>query len=476
MKKSTIVYLAVMVSLLTLLSIVMPMFTVISVPIVLGVLIVKNGLRITNLGLLLIVLITIFGFLIYYFESLKYPFYLVAGILLCLSLFDILWLSFLVKIKVKRELPGRFALNSEGEVKLIIYNRSNFTVDFILFDGVPQESNCEQMPWHDSVKSLSFLEIKYDLSISKRGWSKFSKTFVNVTAPLKLWRKTYKSGIAEKVRVYPNYEPVLRLALLAMENSPEQMGIIKKQWAGLSKEFHQLRDYHQGDALTQIDWKASAKKQALISRDYQEERDQTIILAIDCGRKMRAEDRGVSQFDHCLNALLLVAYVALKQGDHVGVMAYGGREHYLSPLRGVDSMTTILNHLFDYQTTSSPSDYGEAAERIMIHQQRRAMVLFLSNFRGEDASELYEPLKKLRQKHVVGIGNILEAEVKEISQQKIVNSLEDALSVAAVEDYLTLRKKTMGQLAELNIASVDVTASELPIALANLYLAQREIV
>ena len=75
--------------------------------------------------------------------------------------------------------------------------------------------------------------------------------------------------------------------------------------------------------LSQIDWKATSKRVSLISRDYQEQRDQTVILAVDCGRRMRALDGGIPQFDHCLNAMLLLAYTALRQGDHVGIVGGG---------------------------------------------------------------------------------------------------------------------------------------------------------
>ena len=78
------------------------------------------------------------------------------------------------------------------------------------------------------------------------------------------------------------------------------MGIIRKNRAGLSKEFHQLRDYHQGDSLNQIDWKSSARRQELISRDYQEQRDQTILLAIDSGSRMRSMEGDLSHFVRCL--------------------------------------------------------------------------------------------------------------------------------------------------------------------------------
>jgi len=226
--------------------------------------------------------------------------------------------------------------------------------------------------------------------------------------------------------------------------------------------------------LSQIDWKASSKRQSLISREYHEQRDQNVILAIDCGRRMRAIDGSLSQFDHCLNALLLLAYVALKQGDNVGVMAYGGYDRWLPPVKGVESMTTILNHLFDYKTSSSPSDYGEAVEKVLIRQRRRSMVVFMSNFRGEDASELIEPLKKLRQKHIVTIGNIRESEIEQ-AMERDVYTFDEAVRLASIQQYIDSRDLIMSQLRQMNVPSVDTVAEKLPVALANQYLAHREM-
>jgi len=258
-----------------------------------------------------------------------------------------------------------------------------------------------------------------------------------------------------------------------MESSPEQMGIVMKNRVGMSKEFHQLRDYQLGDMLSQIDWKASSKKRSLISREYQEQKDQNVIFLLDCGRRMRAIDDGIPQFDHCLNAMLLLSYVALRQGDHVGVLSFGGTQRWLPPVKGTQSMTTLLNHLYDYKTTPSPSDFSEAAERLLTHQRRRSLVVVLTNVRGEDGEELIEPLRKIRQRHVVMVANLKEKEIAD-RYDKEVTGLDDALTLGATQIYLDERKAILAQLDSHGMSTVDATAQDLPVALANRYLAERE--
>ncbi|WP_426806471.1 DUF58 domain-containing protein, partial [Stenotrophomonas sp. SrG] len=76
-----------------------------------------------------------------------------------------------------------------------------------------------------------------------------------------------------------------------------------------------------GDSLRQIDWKATSRARKLISREYEDEKNQQLELMIDTGRRMMASEGGLSHFDHGLNAAQVVSYLALRQGDGVGLFA-----------------------------------------------------------------------------------------------------------------------------------------------------------
>jgi len=292
----------------------------------------------------------------------------------------------------ERVLPGRMAVGIESEVKLRLVNQSKRHLHFSVYDGVPARSECQIFPWKGWLKKKGYLDLNYPITLHERGEIPFGKTHVLLTSILGLWSRRYLVGEEAGVKVYPNYQPVLSYALMAMAHRQEHTGIVRKNRAGLSRDFHQLRDYQMGDALTQIDWKASSKRQSLISRDFQEQLDQSVILMLDCGRRMRTIDGEISQFDHCLNSMLLLSYVALRQGDQVGILSFGGTDRWLPPVKGSSAMTTVLNHLYDYETSPFPSDFSEAAERLLKHQRRRSMVVVMTNLRGEDADEIREPL------------------------------------------------------------------------------------
>lgn len=136
-------------------------------------------------------------------------------------------------------------------------------------------------------------------------------------------------------------------------------------------------------------------------------------------------------------------------------------------------MTTLLNHMYDYQTSTNPSDFSEAAEKLLTNQKRRALVIVLTNVRGEDGDDLIAPLQKLRQRHMVMVSNLREQEVMDRYEDE-VKSLDDALSLAATQIYLDDRTAVLNQLERHGIKTVDATAQELPVKLANRYLAVRD--
>ena len=385
------------------------------------------------------------------------------------ALVDVLVLLSYPKLKVERLLPGRCALGVDTEVELTIHNPTRGPIALSVYDGIPLDSEAQELPWEGRIRGRGFSTVIYPIKLLRRGRIPFSRSHLLVHSPLRLWDRKYLAGEEGDVAVYPNYEPVVRLALLSIENLENQMGIVRKNHQGLSRDFHQLRDYHEGDVLSQIDWKASSKRQQLISREYEEQRDQNIILMVDSGRRMRAMDGELPQFDHCLNAMLLLAFTALRQGDNVGVMGFGDTDRWLPPVKGEHAMTTILNHLYDYETTGSPSDFSEAAERLPVRQRRRALVVLLTNLRSEDSEHVIPALQLIRQKHLVVVASLRESSIQ-TALDSPVEHLGSALTYTSTHLYLRDREEAFKKIESHGVITLDETAQRLPVALANQYL------
>jgi uncharacterized protein (DUF58 family) len=395
--------------------------------------------------------------------------------ILGVAAFDLLSVRVLRPPEIERRLPGRVAIGVPAEVALRLVNNGKRPITVAVFDGIPDHADCEAFPWSGWLKGQGYLDLNYSVALNERGEAWFGKTHLLLASLAGLWKRLHFQGEEEMVRVYPNYQPVLGYALMAMAHRQEQTGIVRKNRTGLSRDFHQLRDYQMGDSLSQVDWKASSKRQTLISRDFEEQLDQSVILMLDCGRRMRAIDGEVSQFEHCLNAMLLIAYIALRQGDQVGILSFGGTDRWLPPVKGVSSMKTVLNHLYDYETSPFPSDFSEAAERLLRHQKRRSMVVVITNLRGEDGAELRQPLRRLRREHVVVLASLREMGIEEMIERQ-PGSFDEALGYLAAQDYAVERGRVLAGLRGDGVVTLDETATDFPVALANAYLDHREII
>jgi len=385
-----------------------------------------------------------------------------------LVVIDAVWVRRLGQLGISRRLPGRMALGEPCEVGLCLRNDGVRTAMIDIFDGIPQRAVAEALPWTGEVAARREVRVFYQVRMLERGAAVFGPLHLRRVSPLGLWTRTTTHLAAETVKVYPNYEPVVRFALLAMQHRESPLGIVRHPQAGSSRDFHQLRDYRDGDPLSQIDWKASSRRQILISRDYQEQRNQSVVFLLDTGRRMRALDGGVPQFDHILNAILLVAHVALCQGDQVAVKSFGGSDRWLPPMKGAHAMPVLLNHLYDYQTTPAPSDFAGAVEQLMARQRRRSLVILLTNLRGEDGKELLPALQVLNSRHLVLLASMREGSVQDAFAEP-VGSLASALRYLAADHYLQERREILASLGASGILTLDTTAREFPVALAGNY-------
>ena len=389
----------------------------------------------------------------------------IAGLVIAV---DAVFLRFLKSLGVRRRLPGRFALGEMGEVGLSLSNDGKRPARVEVFDGIPQGSEAPSLPWSGVIPAGREIRVIHPVTLMQRGEAVFGPVQLRRLSPLGFWTRKSVHLSNETVKVYPNYEPVVRFALLAMQHRESPMGIVRRSQPGSSRDFHQLRDYRDGDPLAQIDWKASSRRQMLISRDFQEQRNQSIVFLVDTGRRMRALEEGIPQFDHILNAVLLVSHLALRQGDQVAVQSFGGTDRWLPPVKGAHAMPVLLNHLYDYQTTAAPSDFSGAVEQLLVRQRRRSLVILLTNLRGEDGKELIPALQVLKSRHLVLLASMRERTVENAVFQP-VTSLSTALTYLAADRYVQERREILATLGALGVLTLDSTAQGFAVALANRY-------
>ena len=372
-------------------------------------------------------------------------------------------------IQAERKVMHALSLGAWADVKLKLHNQFRYPIRLQIYDHVPTQLEHEGLPIEIKIPARTWVETPYRIKPIERGPSKFKFLQLRIFSVMGFWKRNIKQPLVSEIRNYPNFSSVMKYTLLATDQRLNQMGILKKRRRGEGVDFHQLREYRDGDSLRQVDWKATARTRKIISRDYQEERDQQIIFLVDCGRRMLAHDDQLSHFDHTLNAILLLSHVALRQGDAVGLMTFSGHERWIPPRKSMNSVNSILNSIYDLQPSLVSPDYTKAATQLMTRQKRRALVILITNLRDEDTDELLPALHIMRKRHLVMLASMQESAINKMLDKPVLG-FDSALDHAAAEHYLSYRRDAHQKVMSEGILHLDVIPQELPINIVNRYL------
>lgn len=388
--------------------------------------------------------------------------------LAALAILDALALRRAPTPEVRRQLPDALAIGVEREV-LLEFGAGERPCTVDVHDLYPGAWEAQGLPRRIALKPGTAASFGYRLRPTARGAFEFEGVQMLLRSPLRLWRQSRVAGPPHAVRVFPNFVPLTRFALLSADQASRLVGAHLKRRRGQGTDFEQLREYRVGDSLRQVDWKATARARKLISREYEDEKNQQIVLMLDTGRRMLARDGTLGHFDQALDASLVVAYLALRQGDGVALHAAGGERRWVPAQRGAASIDILLRSAYDLQPRAEATDYLAAATELSLLQRRRALVLWVTNVRDEDSEDLLAAARMLQKRHLVAIASLREQALDDIMASE-AHDLDGAVLAGATARYLAERAQAHEALRRHRITVLDVTSAQLPAALVQQYL------
>ena len=393
-----------------------------------------------------------------------------------LALADLAWLWRTPVPDVARRVPEALALGVEREVRLELEPGAR-AVRVDVHDLHPGGWSASGLPRRLSLAPGMVSAVGYRLRPDARGDFNFDGVHLLLHSPLRLWRRRCLAGAAQRVRVFPDFAPLSKLALVSAERASRMMGAHIRRRRGEGTDFHQMREYRVGDSLRQIDWKATSRARKLISREYQDEQNQQLVVVLDTGRRMLAREPaaggigdGLSHFDHALDASLLVAWLALRRGDAVGLLATGGERRWVPPRRGMAAIDELLRASYDLQPEPVATDYLAAATELAMRQRRRGLLMLVTNLRDEDLEDVLAAVRMLGRRHLVVVASLRERVLDEVLDQDVPD-LAAAVRAGATARYLAERAAAHDALRRHRVTVLDVTAAQLPGALVERYLA-----
>jgi uncharacterized protein (DUF58 family) len=374
------------------------------------------------------------------------------------------------RLEVERLLEPHLALGVGQRVEIRLDNQGARQLQFWLTDLPPPQLQMEGLPVKLTLDAAENVRVRYSVTPLQRGLAEFGRVCCRVMSGWRLWEKNYYYAEPQQSRIYPNYKPLFRSSFIGSDQLYTDLGLQLRQRRGEGTDFHQLRDFRVGDSLRQVDWRATARFQKPISREYQEERDQQVVFLLDCGRRMRARDGEISHFDHALNALLISAFVALRQGDSVGLLSFAGQSRWVAPIKGRFQISRLLDQIYDLDSSPATSDYLDVAQQLMTRQPRRSLIVLISSLEPQDREDLASAAKLLSQRHLVMVASMRQQVLTDTLAGE-VESIDDALRYCGVSHHLQQQAAMYSQLRSDNIIVADTPPAYMHSTLINEYMA-----
>jgi uncharacterized protein (DUF58 family) len=386
------------------------------------------------------------------------------------------WMSWArAPLTLKRRLPHAFAVGAPVSVQVRLANPGPLTRRGRYFELADPSLEIPAMPLRFAVGPGERETLEFSLTPTARGLKSFEGGQLRLRSILGLLDWNLRIGSRESRRVFPDFKRQASLAWLATDRRLAELGIKNVRRRGEGTDFDQLTEYRAGDPVRHIDWKATLKHGRPITRVFQDERDQSVLFLLDCGRRMRADDTqsgiGASHFDQSLDALMLLTFVALASGDAVGAMTFGttaGQEKRFAPRKGRQTLNELMAELGDVEPSAVFSDYLEAAADVMRRQRKRGLIVLITNCRDEDSVELLAAVRLLRSRHVVVIANLREQIIGAMASQPLSRP-ESVFEVAAALDYEQRRRDMLKRLAGGGAVLIDCEPRSLGVELVKRY-------
>ena len=380
------------------------------------------------------------------------------------------------KISISRYFGGRFAVGAENEVKIQIQNGSNRGIAVVVKDEYPPQMLLNGLREGSvRVDAQSSATLIYSLTPPRRGRFEFGQIAIRFRSRFGLvWCQTkVEKPIA--VKVYPNMRRAREAELKALGARSVVSSHRKTSWRGEGREFESMRDYVRGDELRHISWIATARRGKLTTRQYQIERDQTVLVALDAGRLMTARIENETKLDSAVHATLALFSAAARAGDNAGLVVFGRKiKTFLPPGRGRDHIDSALEALHAVEPEMIEPSYARAFEFIAANSKRRALIVLLTDLVDEEGSkELLNSLHLLRPRHLPLVVTIADRDLKAVVRET-PTSVRELFTQSVAEEIIHHREAALRLVESKGGLALDVTAAALAPALLETYLRVKE--
>ncbi len=204
-------------------------------------------------------------------------------------------------------------------------------------------------------------------------------------------------------------------------------GEYESAFKGRGMEFEQVRSYQPGDDVRHIDWNVTARMHAPFVKEHREERELTVMLLVDLSSSGTFGSVAKSKNEIAAEVAAILAYVAIKSHDRVGLIIFTDRiEHYVPPKKGRSHVWQVIRDILTFKPERRATDLAAALDYLRRVVRRRAVAFVISDFLDQDATAA-ERLRVTAKHHELVAVTITDPRESELVPVGILE-LEDAES------------------------------------------------
>lgn len=372
---------------------------------------------------------------------------------------------------VERSLGLKLSLGEENPGVLRLRNFTGRRVRGTLRQNLPEGFAIEDGMKPVSIAPYGEQDIEFKVFAPRRGIYDIGPVYLRLRGRLGLAERDLTFDAGRTVKVYPNLMGVGRYELMARTSHLSQIGFRQVRRIGAGTEFEKLREYLPDDDYRHINWKATAKKRRPITQEFQIERSQNIFICLDTSRYMAYRAGELTKLDYAINATLMLAHVARRFDDNVGLMVFSNRVRAYNPPRKTGGhWSTLVETLYALTPERCAVEYGEAVHTLSARQKKRSLVvIFTDFFDRRDAQALLDFLPLLRRRHLVLCITVLDARISELASS-VPAGVDDAFDRYVAGEVLKERARIHIIMRNQGALVADSQPQNLTVAAVNQYL------
>ena len=374
-------------------------------------------------------------------------------------------------VRVTRDAPPAFSLGHDAVVNYRWRNAARRRARLVLRELRPEILGGLVAPRAVRVPAHADQPDIVHVGPVRRGHETAGEFTIDSIGPMGLGLVRSKLALPWDVRVYPVLTTLRRRAAVAQALRRREQGRQPFHRLGEGRLFESLRDFVPGDDPRHVDWKATARRRKMITRQFEAERRQQVLLVLDAGRLLTADVAGSARMDAVVQAALELAYAAAQHDDNVGIMVFAdGVKHFVAPQRGRRGLKQVLDVLADVTPSLVEPDYPGAFRYLAARNRKRALTVVFTDVIDRLASEaLVANLASLRPRHLPLAVTLRNPELDAVAVRR-PELAADAWRKAAAEEMLRAREEALSHMRRTGVMVLDVAPERAAESVVERYL------